>query len=73
MVNLHLGVVLERQSRSKRPSSSSLSTLDVTEQHWEEEEGRETAQSLKEKQVRMEQNVYRIWTYVTLLAILIGY
>ena len=29
-----------------------------------EEEERETPVSLKEKQVRMEQQVYRIWTYV---------
>lgn len=28
----------------------------------EDEETRETAASLKEKQVRMEQQVYRIWT-----------
>jgi len=29
-----------------------------------EEEQRENAVSLREKQVRMEQQVYRIWTYV---------
>ena len=28
------------------------------------EEQRETPASLREKQVRMEQQVYRIWTYV---------
>jgi hypothetical protein len=36
--------------------------LDVAEPAWKEDEERETAQSLKSKQVRMEQQVYRIWT-----------
>jgi len=33
-----------------------------------EEEQRENAVSLREKQVRMEQQVYRIWTYVPSLS-----
>lgn len=31
-------------------------------QPWLEEEQKETANSLKDKQLRMEQQVYRIWT-----------
>ena len=51
---------------SRRPTSPSTSSMDVAEPAWVEEEERETAQSLKSKQVRMEQQVYRIWTYVSL-------
>lgn len=47
---------------SRRPTSSNASTVDVSEPAWVEEEARESAQSLKDKQVRMEQQVYRIWT-----------
>lgn len=47
---------------SRRPTSSaSLAGEDEDPSHIEEERI-ETASSLKDKQVRMEQQVYRIWT-----------
>jgi hypothetical protein len=49
---------------SQRPTSiSSVDDSDVPEVA--EEEQHETPASLKEKQVAMEQQVYRIWTYVS--------
>ncbi|EJD07623.1 RhoGAP-domain-containing protein [Fomitiporia mediterranea MF3/22] len=50
---------------SRRPTSSNTSAIDVSEEPWKEEEEKETAQSLKNKQVRMEQQVYRIWTVLS--------
>ena len=47
-----------------QPLSPPASATGVNEPAWKEEEDRETPQSLKEKQTRMEQEVYRIWTYV---------
>jgi hypothetical protein len=38
-------------------------TGDPDQPAYVEEEGRESAVTLKEKQSRMEQQVYRIWTY----------
>lgn len=46
---------------SRRPNSS-ISGSDAAEPAFVEEEQRETHASLKDKQVRMEQQVYRIWT-----------
>lgn len=46
---------------SRRPASIEG---EPEEPEYVEEERRETPTSLKEKQVRMEQLVYRIWTYV---------
>lgn len=52
----------------RRPNSLQPSTESVDQQPLEnsyvEEEQKETAISLKDKQLRMEQQVYRIWTYV---------
>ncbi|OCB86376.1 RhoGAP-domain-containing protein [Sanghuangporus baumii] len=50
---------------SRRPTSSNASTVDIHEPHWKEEEERESPQSLKNKQARMEQQVYRIWTVLS--------
>ena len=50
---------------SRRPQSLDPPPVDGQEQPWAEEEARETAASLKDKQVRMEQQVYRIWTCVS--------
>ncbi|KAH8111025.1 RhoGAP-domain-containing protein [Phellopilus nigrolimitatus] len=50
---------------SRRPTSSSASTIDVNEPVWKEEEEKESAPSLKSRQVRMEQQVYRIWTVLS--------
>lgn len=36
--------------------------MEVSEPLYADEERKETAATLKEKQVRMEQQVYRIWT-----------
>lgn len=47
---------------SRAVNSPVVSKEDVNEDPWAEEERRETAASLKEKQVRMEQQVYRVWT-----------
>ena len=47
---------------SRRPTSLTETTPDLTEPPFTEEERRETHTSLKEKQIRMEQQVYRIWT-----------
>lgn len=49
---------------SRRPTSSASLDGEPEEPGYVEEEQRETPASLKEKQVRMEQQVYRIWTYV---------
>ncbi|EJD08197.1 uncharacterized protein FOMMEDRAFT_16660 [Fomitiporia mediterranea MF3/22] len=48
-----------------RPASSNTSAIDVGEEPWKEEEEKETAQSLGNKQVRMEQHIYRIWTVLS--------
>ena len=47
---------------SRRPTSLTEAPSDLTEPPFTEEERRETHTSLKEKQNRMEQQVYRIWT-----------
>ena len=54
---------------SRRPQSLDPPPVDGQEQPWAEEEARETAASLKDKQVRMEQQVYRIWTCVCLFTL----
>jgi hypothetical protein len=46
---------------SRRPNSGALQDADA-EPPYAEEEQRETSVSLKEKQVKMEQEVYQIWT-----------
>jgi hypothetical protein len=46
---------------TRRPNSAALQGAE-TEAPYAEEESRETPSSLKEKQIRMEQEVYRIWT-----------
>ncbi|TFY80882.1 hypothetical protein EWM64_g3132 [Hericium alpestre] len=48
-----------------RRSNTSGSSPDVAEPAYVEEEQRETPPSLKEKQIRMEQQVYRIWTVLS--------
>jgi hypothetical protein len=47
---------------SRRPTSLAEVPPDTTEHPYAEEERRESHASLKEKQIRMEQQVYRIWT-----------
>ncbi|KAF8074987.1 LIM domain-containing protein [Lyophyllum atratum] len=47
---------------SRRPTSTAELEGEAQEPAYVEEEQRETPASLKEKQVRMEQQVYRIWT-----------
>lgn len=48
---------------SRRPTSLDVTPVgDVPEPPYAEEERRETPASLKDTQVRMEQQVYRIWT-----------
>lgn len=49
---------------SRRPTSSASLEGVAEDPPYVEEEQRETPTSLKEKQVRMEQQVYRIWTCV---------
>jgi hypothetical protein len=49
---------------SGRPTSSASIEGEPEEPAYIEEEQKETAVSLKDKQVKMEQQVYRIWTYV---------
>jgi hypothetical protein len=49
---------------SRRPNSTPSADGEQQEPAYLEEERRETPASLREKQVRMEQQVYRIWTYV---------
>ncbi|KZT27852.1 RhoGAP-domain-containing protein [Neolentinus lepideus HHB14362 ss-1] len=49
----------------KSPNSPPASEGQEEEPPWSEEERRETAVSLREKQVRMEQQVYRIWTVLS--------
>lgn len=53
---------------SRRPTSSASVDGGPEEPAYVEEEQRESPVSLKDKQVRMEQQVYRIWTYVTFSA-----
>ncbi|VDB84976.1 unnamed protein product [Peniophora sp. CBMAI 1063] len=51
---------------SRRPQSLDPPPAEGGQQQpWADEEARETAASLKEKQVRMEQQVYRIWTVLS--------
>ncbi|TDL24068.1 RhoGAP-domain-containing protein [Rickenella mellea] len=50
---------------SRRPTSSMITAGDGNEPAWADEERRETAESLKDRQVRMEQQVYRIWTVLS--------
>ncbi|KAH9004821.1 hypothetical protein EDB86DRAFT_3072286 [Lactarius hatsudake] len=50
---------------SRRPTSLTEAPPDITEPLYTEEERRETNTSLKEKQIRMEQQVYRIWTVLS--------
>ncbi|KAI0050970.1 hypothetical protein FA95DRAFT_1454792, partial [Auriscalpium vulgare] len=50
---------------SRRPNSLNASEQDVNEPHYTEEERRETPATLKDKQVKMEQQVYRIWTVLS--------
>ncbi|KZV72182.1 RhoGAP-domain-containing protein [Peniophora sp. CONT] len=50
---------------SRRPQSLDPPPVEGQEQPWAEEEARENPASLKEKQVRMEQQVYRIWTVLS--------
>lgn len=47
---------------SRRPNSPSVTGCDAPEPAYAEEEQRETHASLKDKQIKMEQQVYRIWT-----------
>ncbi|EPQ56467.1 hypothetical protein GLOTRDRAFT_75157 [Gloeophyllum trabeum ATCC 11539] len=55
-------IVSRRSANSPTPSEA---PGQEEEPPWAEEERRETAQSLREKQVRMEQQVYRIWTVLS--------
>ncbi|KAA1468848.1 RhoGAP-domain-containing protein [Dentipellis sp. KUC8613] len=50
---------------NRRPTSPSGSSPDLSQPPYAEEERRETPVSLKEKQFRMEQQVYRIWTVLS--------
>ncbi|KAM6496940.1 hypothetical protein JOM56_007413 [Amanita muscaria] len=50
---------------SRRPSSMFLIEGEVEQPTYISEEQRETPASLREKQVRMEQQVYRIWTVLS--------
>lgn len=50
---------------SRRPTSLTETPPDLAELPFTEEERRETHTSLKEKQIRMEQQVYRIWTVLS--------
>lgn len=50
-----------RRPTSMLPSSESVDAPPV-EQPWVEEEKKENPASLKDRQIRMEQQVYRIWT-----------
>ncbi|KAH9479568.1 Rho-type GTPase-activating protein 1 [Psilocybe cubensis] len=50
---------------TRRPTSSISVDGDHNEPAYVEEEQRETPSSLKDKQVRMEQQVYRIWTVLS--------
>ncbi|RDB23715.1 Rho-type GTPase-activating protein 1 [Hypsizygus marmoreus] len=50
---------------SRRPTSAASFEGEPEEPAYVEEEQRETPASLKEKQVRMEQQVYRIWTVLS--------
>jgi hypothetical protein len=49
---------------TRRPTSTAELEGEPGEPEHVEEEHRETPVSLKDKQIRMEQQVYRIWTYV---------
>ena len=48
----------------ERLTKERLESMNINEEGflWEEEEQAETAGTLKDKQYRMEQQVYRIWT-----------
>ncbi|PPQ88709.1 hypothetical protein CVT25_009473 [Psilocybe cyanescens] len=50
---------------SRRPTSSMSADGDPDEPAYAEEEQRESPASLKDKQIRMEQQVYRIWTVLS--------
>ncbi|THH12825.1 hypothetical protein EW146_g7338, partial [Bondarzewia mesenterica] len=50
---------------SRRSMSLTGQDMDAIEPMYADEERRETAATLKEKQVRMEQQVYRIWTVLS--------
>ncbi|KAH8976622.1 RhoGAP-domain-containing protein [Lactarius hatsudake] len=50
---------------SRRPTSLTEAPPDITEPLYTEEERRETNTSLKVKQIRTEQQVYRIWTVLS--------
>ena len=52
---------------SRRSSGSISDGSELEPSYIEEEKRDQTPTSLKEKQVQMEQLVYRIWTYVALL------
>ena len=54
--------VSTRRPTSLPPPAEDGEPTQPTEPHYVEEERTETAQSLREKQIRMEQQVYRIWT-----------
>lgn len=54
-----------------RRSSGSITDESELEPSYVEEEKRETPVTLKEKQARMEQLVYRIWTYVDVYLLLV--
>jgi len=47
---------------TRRPNSPLISGVDMDQPAYFEEEQRESHASLKDKQVKMEQQVYRIWT-----------
>jgi len=49
---------------TRRPNSAALQDADA-EPPYADEERRETATSLKERQIKMEQEVYRIWTVLS--------
>lgn len=49
---------------SRRSVSPALGQVPETDSTYVEEEQRESPASLKDKQIRMEQQVYRIWTCV---------
>ncbi|KDQ61765.1 hypothetical protein JAAARDRAFT_122743 [Jaapia argillacea MUCL 33604] len=62
MINKFWNVKVVSRRASVTPSSSDTA---VQEAPWVDEEKRETPTSLKDKQVRMEQQVYRIWTVLS--------
>ena len=62
-LNISCGKFWNVKVVSRRPTSGAIQEPDA-EPPYVEEERRESAVTLKEKQVRMEQQVYRIWTSV---------